>query len=244
MRSRRRKDGIKKYRAFSYPFLHRPMRFALCTILFILITVISCEKEPDISTVAESPTYTGTIVAFGDSLTEGLGVSETAAYPAQLEKRLIAGGNPYRVINAGISGETSSGALSRIKWVLTLKPDILILETGANDGLRGIDPLLIEKNIREIVKILKNKSVIVILAGMRVVENMGPDYTTAFAKIFPNIAADEGLIFIPFFLKGVADNPALNQSDGIHPTAEGYRIITDLVYPYVLDAIRIRPATP
>ena len=244
MRDRRRKDGIKKYRAFSCPFLPRPMPSALYAILFVFFMVIACEKESDIPTVTELPNHTGTIVALGDSLTEGLGVSDTAAYPAQLEKRLIAGGNPYRVINAGISGETSSGALSRIKWVLTLKPDILILETGANDGLRGIDPLLIEKNIREIVKILKSKNVIVILAGMRMVGNMGPDYTTAFAEIYPNIAADEDIIFIPFFLEGVADNPAFNQSDGIHPTVEGYRIITDLVYPYVLDAIRKRPVAP
>jgi acyl-CoA thioesterase I len=244
MRDRRRKNSIKKYRAFSCPFLPRPMPSALYAILFVFFMVIACEKEPDIPTVAELPTHAGTIVAFGDSLTEGLGVSETAAYPAQLEKRLIADGHQYRVINVGISGETSSGALSRIKWVLSLEPDILILETGANDGLRGIDPLLIEKNIREIVKILKNKNVIVILAGMRMVENMGPDYTTAFAEIYPNIAADEGLIFIPFFLKGIADNPAFNQSDGIHPTAEGYLIITDIVYPYVIEAIRIRPATP
>ena len=128
--------------------------------------------------------------------------------------------------------------------MLTLKPDIVILETGANDGLRGIDPLVIENNIREIVKILKRENVIVVLAGMRMVENMGPDYTTAFAGIYPDIAADKDIVFIPFFLKGVAGNPAYNQPDGIHPTPEGYRLITDMVYPHVLEAIRKRPGKP
>ena len=244
MSDKGRKNDTNKFRTHSYPFMRRCPGSVLYVMLFIAFTVISCEKEPDILPVAESPTHTGTIVAVGDSLTEGLGVSETAAYPALLEKRLIAGGNPYQVINAGISGETSSGALSRIKWVLTLKPDIVILETGANDGLRGIDALVIENNIREIVKILKSENVIVVLAGMRMVENMGPDYTIAFAEIYPNIAADEDVIFIPFFLKGVAGKPAYNQPDGIHPTAEGYRIITDMVYPYVREAIRKRPETP
>jgi len=244
MSDKGRKNDIKKFRTPSYPFMRRRLRSVFYVALFIAFTVISCEKEPDIPPVAESPTHTGTIVAMGDSLTEGLGVSDTATYPALLEKKLIAGGNPYKVINAGISGETSSGALSRIKWVLTLEPDIVILETGANDGLRGIDPSVIDNNIREIVKILKSENVIAILAGMRMVENMGPDYTTAFAEIYPNIAADEDVIFIPFFLKGVAGNPQYNQPDGIHPTAEGYRLITDIVYPYVLEAIRKRSATP
>jgi len=237
MSDKGRKNDIKKFPTLSYLFMRRRLRSVFYVALFIAFTVISCEKEPDISPVAESPTHTGTIVALGDSLTEGLGVSDTATYPALLEKKLIAGGNPYKVINAGISGETSSGALSRIKWVLTLEPDIVILETGANDGLRGIDPLLIENNIREIVKILKSENVIVVLAGMRMVENMGPDYTTAFAEIYPNIAADEDVIFIPFFLKGVAGKSQYNQPDGIHPIAEGYRVITDMVYPYVLEAI-------
>ena len=109
MNDKGRKNDIKKLRTLFYPFMHRRMRSVFYVMLFIALTVISCEKEPDISRVAESPTYTGTIVALGDSLTEGLGVSETAAYPVLLEKKLIAGGNPYKVINAGISGETSSG---------------------------------------------------------------------------------------------------------------------------------------
>lgn len=181
----------------------------------------------------------GTIVAVGDSLTEGLGVAEELAYPAVLEERLRREGYPYRVINAGISGETSSGTLSRIKWVLTLKPDIVILVTGANDGFRGIDPGLVKSNIRETIKSLKENKVTVVLAGMQIVQNLGQDYTKAFAEIYPEVARSEDVIFIPFFLAGVAAHRELNQADGIHPTAEGYQIIVDHITPYVIDAIKI-----
>jgi acyl-CoA thioesterase-1 len=217
-------------------------RFFFWLAGFFALMVMACDQEPSESTAPKAPDFKGTIVALGDSLTAGLGVSEDQAYPAQLQDKLVAGGNPYQVINAGISGETSTGALTRVKWVLTLKPDIVILETGANDGLRGIDPMLVEKNIREIVKILKSENVVVVLAGMRMVENMGPEYTAAFDGIYPRIARDENLIFIPFFLEGVGGTPQFNQDDGIHPTAEGYRLVTDVVYPYVLKAIRRQTA--
>lgn len=220
----------------------RMHRFLFGLAGFFAAMIVACEQEPAVSPVREAPDYKGTIVAVGDSLTAGLGVPEEQAYPALLEDRLAADGHPYQVVNAGISGETSTGALSRIKWVLTLGPDIVILETGANDGLRGIDPLLIEKNIREIVRILKSQGVAVVLAGMRMVENMGPEYTAAFDAVYPRIARDEDLIFIPFFLEGVGGNRQFNQEDGIHPTAEGYRVVTDVVYPYVRDAIRKRSA--
>lgn len=179
----------------------------------------------------------GTIVCVGDSLTEGAGVAEEQAYPALLKQKLAADGHPYAVINAGISGETSSGTLSRIHWILTLKPDIVILETGANDGLRGTDPKLTQKNITEIVRILKAKGVIVVLAGMEMLRNMGTDYTTAFREIYTTVAREENISRIPFFLDGVAGKPRLNQPDGIHPTAEGYKVITEKIYPYVLEAI-------
>ena len=206
------------------------------TIFFALI-VMACEQAPSITPQEKAPNYKGTIVALGNSLTAGMGVSEEEAYPALLEKKLIADGYPYKVINAGISGETSSGALSRIQWVLNLKPDIVILETGANDGLRGIEPVLIQKNIKEIIRILKSEDVIVVLAGMRMVENLGPEYTAAFAKSYSSNAAEKNVLFIPFFLDGVAGDHRYNQPDGIHPTSKGYRIITDAVYPYVLEAI-------
>jgi acyl-CoA thioesterase-1 len=180
----------------------------------------------------------GIIVAMGDSLTAGFGVAEEEAYPAQLEQKLRAAGYPFRVINAGVSGETSSGARTRTAWTLTLKPDIVILETGANDGLRGIDTTLTQQNIETIVQTLTARKVVVVLAGMQMVRNLGEAYTTDFARMYPTVAQKHGLILFPFFLAGVAGNPTLNQSDGIHPTAEGYRIVVDNLYPHVLQAIR------
>jgi acyl-CoA thioesterase-1 len=177
-------------------------------------------------------------VAVGDSLTEGLGVEEELAYPAVLEKKLHGLGYPYQVINAGISGETSSGTLARIKWILTLNPDIVILVIGANDGFRGIDPDLIKTNIQKIVKELKIQNVTVVLGAMQIVQNLGRDYTTAFEKIYPEVAQSETIILTPFFLSGVAANRKLNQADGIHPTADGYQIIVDNITPYVVEAIK------
>lgn len=208
-------------------------------VMALLCLGAGCQKKSDPAPrqQAEHPSYQGTIVAVGDSLTAGYGVKEEDAYPAQLEKKLRAAGYRWRVINAGISGETSSGALSRINWVLKLKPDIVILETGANDGLRGIDPKVMKENISATVRILKKNNVKVVLAGMRMLTNMGQDYTKAFYSVYTEIARKEGLILIPFFLAGVAGDPVLNQADGIHPFAGGYRIVTETVYPYLLQAI-------
>lgn len=200
---------------------------------------MGCSEEPPPAASQTQPEkkIEGTIVAVGDSLTEGLGVEEEFAYPAVLEERLRQQGYQYQVVNAGISGETSSGTLSRLNWVLTLKPDIVILVTGANDGLRGIDPGLIRSNIRTILKSLKEKNVTVVLGGMQIVQNLGQDYTTAFAEIYPEVARSEDVIFIPFFLADVAADQGLNQADGIHPTAEGYQVIVDNIMPYVVEAI-------
>jgi len=205
--------------------------------LLILLMVQGCGEESDSLPAQPEKKIEGTIVAVGDSLTEGLGVEEELAYPAVLEKKLQAQGYRYRVINAGISGETSSGTLSRIKWVLTLKPDIVILVIGANDGFRGIDPALIKSNIRRIIQTLKDQNVVVVLGGMKIVRNLGQEYTNAFAAVYPEVAESEDVIFIPFFLDGVAADPGLNQPDGIHPTAEGYRKVVDHIYPYVQQAI-------
>jgi len=201
---------------------------------------VACGREDPPPAPQQAAINKGTIVAVGDSLTAGLGVAEDLAYPAQLERKLAAAGLPYRVINAGVSGETSSGALSRIQWILRLKPDIVVLETGANDGLRGIDPSLTRKNIEDILGALQRAHVSVVVAGMQMVANLGPEYTKAFRQIYPEAAKTFRSPLIPFFLAGVAGQSALNQPDGIHPTAEGYRIVTETVYPYVVQAIRER----
>ncbi|MCM2357881.1 MAG: arylesterase [Geobacteraceae bacterium] len=209
------------------------------TVLAIGCLLAGCERrsEPGPAVRREQPAFEGTVVAVGDSLTAGYGVREEDAYPARLEKKLREAGYRWRVVNAGISGETSSGTLSRVNWVLRLKPDIVILETGANDGLRGIDPRLTRENIDETVRILKQNGVTVILAGMRMVTNLGREYTDAFAAVYPALARKHELILVPFFLAGVAGDRSLNQPDGIHPLPEGYRIIVETVWPYLLRAV-------
>jgi len=176
----------------------------------------------------------------GDSLTEGLGVESDQTYPAQLERKLQANGYNWTVINAGVSGETTTGALERVDWVLTLQPDIVILATGGNDSLRAIDPALTESNIRQLVSRLQAAGATVILAGMQTVQNLGPEYIEAFRTIYPKVAADTDLILIPFLLEGVAGDPKLNQEDFIHPTAAGYTIVVETIYPYVVEAIATR----
>jgi acyl-CoA thioesterase I len=218
----------------------------LLTLLLAMLALASggvgagCQKEKQSAAPAPAgtPPFEGTVVAFGDSLTAGYGLPEAESYPAQLEKRLRESGYRWRVINAGISGETSSGALSRVDWILKLKPDIVILETGANDGLRGVDPKLTQSNIDQTVTRLQEKGVIVVLAGMRMLTNMGPSFTREFAGIYPKVAKKHNLILIPFFLAGVAGDASLNQADGIHPIGEGYRIITEMVYPYLVQGIK------
>jgi len=202
--------------------LHNSFKVFLIIVLIIFFGGCSRDQvqspEPDVV-----PDYEGKIVALGDSLTAGLNVIPSEAYPALIEKKLREKGYSFEVINAGISGETSSGALSRIKWILTQEPDMVILETGANDGLRGIDPELTRKNIDSIIQILKQNNVTVVLAGMKMVSNLGKVFTSAFAKIYPEVARTHGIILIPFFLDGVAGEPVLNQEDGIHPNASGYK---------------------
>jgi len=217
--------------------------FSLWTTLLVFLTFMGCDTHPEPSpknqeAAPAARAYEGIIVALGDSLTAGLGVAEELAYPAQLARKLKANGFHFQVINAGVSGETSSGARSRIQWVISsLKPDIVLLETGANDGLRGIDPHLLEANLDQICSILKDNNIKVVLTGMLMLPNMGPDYTKAFAAIYDRVAKKHQMIFMPFFLKDVAGDALLNQQDNLHPTVRGYSRIVQNIYPYVLEAI-------
>lgn len=215
--------------------------YSLARVLFtgivMLYLLAGCEQTDPPKTAVETKSYQGTIVAMGDSLTAGLGVSEQKSYPEQLKQLLASSGLHFDVINSGVSGETSSGAKARVDWVLKLKPDIVILETGANDGLRGIEPKLIEENIRSIIETLLARNVTVVLTGMQMVTNLGPDYLKAFNQIYSKLAADYPVTFMPFFLKDVAARPAFNQPDGIHPNGEGYSIVAENILPYVKEAI-------
>ena len=214
----------------------------LCLTLFMLVaTLTSCSEEPikdDAPNGQRSEVLQmKTIVALGDSLTAGYGVDIGESYPVLLEKILQGKGYQYKVINAGVSGETSSGTLARVEWILTQNPDIVIVETGANDGLRGIPVTLLEENLREIVTMLHEKNVTVLLAGMKMVWNLGPAYVMQFNEVYPRVAAELDVELIPFFLKGVATKSYLNISDGIHPNGAGYKVIVENIYPYVVKVI-------
>jgi acyl-CoA thioesterase-1 len=215
--------------------------YVIMFITCLLVFTSGCSDEQSDSEASQKQSeMMKTIVAVGDSLTAAYGIDQNESYPALLEKKLQAAGYKYRVVNGGVSGETSSGTLSRMEWILTLKPDIVILETGANDGLRGIDTQIVERNIREILQLLEERDVVVLLAGMKMVWNLGPDYVAKFNSIYPELAEEFDVLFFPFFLEGVATQNRMNLNDGIHPNAQGYKIITDNIYPYVVEAIERR----
>lgn len=171
-----------------------------------------------------------TILCLGDSLTEGYGVAPEQSYPSQLERRLRSDGHAeLRVVNAGISGSTTASAVSRLRWQLRAKPDVVILALGGNDGLRGLDLSETEKNLDEAITLAKSKSVRVVLAGMKIPPNYGPDYTRRFEALYPALARKHDVVLIPFLLEGVAARPELNLPDGIHPNASGYEIVVENV---------------
>lgn len=171
------------------------------------------------------------VLCLGDSLTEGYGVEDEHSYPSVLERRLQDQGRDVRVINAGINGSTSASAVSRLRWQLKAKPDVLILALGANDGLRGLDLEETEKNLSEAIRLAKSRGVEVVLAGMQIPPNYGPVYTRRFRELFPALAKQHDIPRIPFLLDGVAAEPGLNLPDGVHPNAKGYERVVENVLP-------------
>ena len=171
------------------------------------------------------------ILFYGDSLTAGYGLSTEEAFPALVEKKLNKTTKVARVVNAGLSGETSAGGLTRLDWVIRQHLDIFVLELGANDGLRGLPLEQTQKNLQLIIDKVKAKfpQVKIVIAGMMVPPNMGPEYTTKFRKIFPELAKKNNATLIPFLLQDVAGNEKLNLGDGIHPNPEGHKIVAENV---------------
>ena len=174
----------------------------------------------------------------GDSLTAGLGVAPDEAYPALLQERLRREGYDYRVVNAGVSGDTTAGGLRRVDWVLRSRPSVVIVALGANDGLRGLSVAAMRANLEQIVERLRAAGAQVLLAGMRVPPNYGEAYGREFAAAFPAVARKTGVPLMPFLLDGVAGDARLNQPDGIHPTAKGQAIIAERVWPYLKPLLR------
>jgi acyl-CoA thioesterase-1 len=212
-------------------------------VLFVVILAVSCDQSPRAPTASPeaattpatptpSPSTKKTIVFFGNSLTAGYGVSPIEAFPALIGKKIDSLHLPYKIINAGLSGETSAGGKSRINWILKQPISIFVLELGANDGLRGIPLAGTTANLQAIIDSVKTHypDAKIVLAGMQIPPNMGADYGASFKNIFPRLATTNHAALIPFLLQNVGGVPQLNQADGIHPTPAGHRIVAENVW--------------
>ena len=221
--------------------LTNPLRITalmlFCAALALLLAQSSnlCAAEPDQPALERK-----TVVVSGDSLAAGLGVEEAAAFPALLQQKIDAAGLDYSVVNAGVSGDTSADGLNRINWLLKRKIDVLILELGGNDGLRGLPISATKSNLQGIIDRVKQKypQAQLVIAGMQMPPNMGEDYTRWFKSIFPELAQKNQAALIPFLLEGVGANPKLNQPDLIHPTAEGHKIVAENVWKVLKPILR------
>ena len=210
----------------------------ILSFVFSLVFVSACgvstaekqtnvKRQPPAQILSDKPK----IVAFGDSLTAGFGLTEKESYPYLLQEKLNADGYKYEVINAGVSGETSLGGLERIDWVLEMENvDVLVLELGANDLLRGVPVKQMKANLDQIIRKAKAKNVRVLLCGMLAPPSLGADYQREYTNAFPDLADEHKVEFLPFILENIALNKNLNQADGIHPNAEGEKILTENVY--------------
>jgi len=208
--------------------------------LFLLVLTIGQVQSLHANNTTES---TLRLLVLGDSLSAGYGLQPADSFPAQLEEALHDAGYDVRVINAGVSGDTTAGGLSRLAWALSDQPHIVLLELGGNDALRGLPPAETYANLDAILARLEDHAISMVLAGMQAPRNLGEDYTTAFDAIYPRLASKYALAFYPFFLEGVALDPALNQADGIHPNPAGVREIVRRILPLVkteLDKINPR----
>ena len=211
--------------------------------LLLLLAAVTVFANPGPAFANPSPSTQVTVLVLGDSLTAGYGLEESESFPAQLERRLKTAGYDVNVINAGVSGDTTAGGLARIEWTLADRPEIVIVELGGNDALRGLDTEQIYTNLDKILTRLEAAECRVILAGMLAPRNLGQEYYTKFDRIYPALAEQHDVLFYPFFLEGVATDPELNQSDGVHPNAAGVRRIVAGVTPLVTTALdEVRPS--
>jgi acyl-CoA thioesterase-1 len=231
------------------------MRAWIATVLSAALLCAACGSRDDAPlsapapsattpAVASSPASSSTprIVFLGDSLTAGLGLSADQAYPSLLQQRLKEEGLPYEVVNAGVSGDTSAGGLSRLDWSLEGNVKVLVVALGGNDALRGLPTEELKKNLAEIIRRAQARHITVVLAGMEAPPNYGRDYAVAFHQVYPSLAKEFHVSLVPFLLQGVGGVARLNQRDGIHPTAEGARVLAENVWS-TLGPIVERPSS-
>jgi len=202
--------------------------------------VVGCLLLP-VTVVAAERSAEARIVVLGDSLSAGYGLPAAEAFPAQLEQALRQSGQAVRVINAGVSGDTTAGGLARLDWALAERPQLVIVQLGANDALRGLDPEQARANLDAILTRLKREETQILLAGMRAPRNLGPAYYTKFDRIYSDLAKKHQVALDPFFLEGVALRPELNQADGLHPNAQGVAIVVRRLLPQVRELLAGRP---
>ena len=202
------------------------LAFALILPLFSRAALAQTTPTP------AGPSRTKSLVFLGDSLTAGFGLEPNQAFPALISKKIHAAGLPFEVQNAGVSGDTSAGALRRIDWLLQRPIDVLVIELGGNDALRGLPIKSLKENLQKLIDKVKAKSpaLQIVIAGMQIPPNLGADYEAGFARIYPELARENNTFLIPFLLEGVGGHRELNQPDMIHPTAAGQQIIADVVW--------------
>lgn len=208
-----------------HAFFNAVKGLAAVTLVVTLATAPAAARTPE-------------ILVLGDSLTAGFGLPENEAFPAMLEARLRGEGIEVRVVNAGVSGDTTAGGLARLDWALADKPDFVILALGANDALRGIDPAIVRTNLDEMITKIQASGAKLLLLGMLAPPNWGEAYQRDFDRIYPDLAKAHGVPLYPFFLDGVAMDPKLNQPDGLHPNQKGVAVLVDHIAPLVAKLVK------
>jgi acyl-CoA thioesterase-1 len=233
----------------SHGIAFRPL---LILLIAVVVGMVGCDRDengsaahgpavapapPPAAAPASNPTSRESrlprVVFLGDSLTAGLGVDASEAFPALVGETLKDQGRPVEVVNAGVSGDTTAGGLRRLDWLLKQKPDVVVVGLGGNDGLRGLDVKASEENLRQIIRRSQEAGARVVLLGMLIPPNYGPEYDQSYGAIYPRLAKQTGVELVPFLLEGVGGEARLNQPDGIHPTAEGHRVVAQTVLPHL-----------
>ena len=207
-------------------------------LLWLLLACTNQTTESNSSTATEAITQPvlverPRVIVLGDSLTAGLGISAELNYPSLLQETFSQQGQPIEIINAGVSGDTTAGGLRRLDWLLKQDPDLLVVELGANDGMRGVPIDNVKENLATIIERIQERQIDVLLVGMQIPTNYGREYTQRFKEMYPELAKKYQIAMVPFLLEGVAGERELNQADGIHPTANGHRIIAKTVFPFL-----------
>jgi acyl-CoA thioesterase I len=232
------KGSARPYAVLRAAFQALSSLLSLAALLLPAVAAAECASAPPIIGGDQKCVETLTVVAFGDSLTAGSLLPASQAFPAQLERRLAADGFPVRVVNAGVSGDTTADGLARLDYALAEKPDLVILELGANDMLRGVDPKATRENLEKMLAAIKEKGAAILFAGMKASGNYGDAYRAQFDAIYPGLASALSLPLYPFFLDGLEKDAVFLQKDGLHPTAEGVARIVAGVAPAVEESLR------